>query len=438
MNIRFFFNNPAQAESSGAEYSIYTGFRYLNRPFRFRTNVRMKHKWFDTSKNLDTMVLPLYSRETGNSRTVIVNEFRRIQSAVESVVEKHSSGYIPDKLLNKFLDEAITGEIIHKSNLIDYYQMYIDFNQKKGLVGNTMKVHRNTLDVIRNVVEQNPKVIFDVFDLDIDFFHALISYFRSARTRQQKRYQVSTYNKHLKNIKAMMNWIVEEFENVKVRMYYKKVKYLPEIETDPVVIEYSEIQKIISADLSVDYQRHRDMFLFQMYTGQRHSALISLGRSLKDINEQTREFNLWVKKIKSYIKIPLADVAMDIYFKYKSEGKFPLKSNTKRNLAIKKILKAAGIDRPVEISEFFVGDDEPTINIVPLHDAITTHGARASFVTLMLIKGYSFEQIAKITKHTSNRMMSRYENISSKETSKMINREFNELINKGLDQEEEN
>ena len=432
MNIRFFFNSPAQAESSGAEYSIYTGFRYLNKPYRFRTNVRMKHKWFDPSRNLDTMVLPLYSRETGNSRSKAVDELRNVISVIESVVEKHTDGFISDKFLNKSFEQAIIGEIFHESNLIEYYAKYLVRNQKKGLGENTMKVHRNTFAILEKVVAENPKMFFDVFDLDLDFFHAFFVYFKG------KRYQVGTYNKHLKNIKALLNWILEEYENVKLRMYYKKVKPLPEMETDPVVLEYEDIQKIISTSFPTELEEHRDMFLFQMFIGQRHSALEPLAYSLKNINEKTKEYLLWIKKTKEYVKIPIADPAMDIYNKYKKDGKFPLKSNKQRNLAIKKILQLAELNREVEVSEYYVGDQEPSISLIPVHQAITTHGARASFVTLMLVKGYSFEQIAKITRHTSSKMMSKYENISSRETSKMVNREFNDLRSKRLPKEDKN
>ena len=82
----------------------------------------------------------------------------------------------------------------------------------------------------------------------------------------------------------------------------------------------------------------------------------------------------------------------------KYDNRLPKKLRHRYNIYIKDALKIAGIDSLVEIRKKIQGQD--VVNTVPKYEAISSHNAVKTFITLALQAGVSPKTVAEITGKT--------------------------------------
>lgn len=420
MKINFFFNNPNKAKESNLPYSIYMSFSFQGESYKINTGEKLHYSHFNPKARFEAMVTPKYTKDTRNSKRLILEHFEEIMKSIEKVAEDFHDGKIKENVLRERFAMAIGKKVNATNNILDYFQIFYDFKFHQGLSGNTLKVYRNTKNVVSEMIKENPKKIFDVFDMDVEFFYEMRAYF------SRKKGAVSTYNKHLKNIKSFMNWLSEEHGEMKIGYYYKKEKYIQEIEKEPYRVEDDEIVLLSNLVLTGNLEGHRDMFLFQLYTGQRHSGIAPLAKSLIAINEEKRIYNLYDKKTKKNFSVPLSSNAMDIYFKYKEKGKMPVFANQKRNDSLKILFKLAKINRKIEIVEQIMGVPEPIRTLVPLDEVISTHAARKTLISILSDK-YTFHVIKQMTGHSDPKTLRAYQAKNQESVIRIIEEETNHL-----------
>ena len=138
--------------------------------------------------------------------------------------------------------------------------------------------------------------------------------------------------------------------------------------------------KVYSTDFSFDpaLEKQRDIFVFQCLVGCRISDLYRMTkRSIIDgaveyMPRKTKDGNPVV------VRVPLLTATKEILDKYKDlpgDAILPLVSQQKYNIAIKKILKHAGIDRTVTWLNPTTGEPEPR----PIYEVLSSHSARKAF-----------------------------------------------------------
>ena len=148
----------------------------------------------------------------------------------------------------------------------------------------------------------------------------------------------------------------------------------------PIFITIDERNKVYNTDFSFDpaLEKQRDVFVFQCLVGCRISDLYSMTkRSIIDgavqyIPRKTKDGNPVV------VRVPLLTATKEILDKYKDlpgDAILPLISQQKYNIAIKKILKYAGIDRTVTWLNPTIGEPEPR----PIYEVLSSHSARKAF-----------------------------------------------------------
>ena len=155
----------------------------------------------------------------------------------------------------------------------------------------------------------------------------------------------------------------------------------------------------------------RDVFLFQCFTGQRYSDILSLNK--KDVKNGT--WHLRQQKTNNIIQIPLNKYAISILAKY-SDFKLPVISNQKMNKYLKELCVLAKINDPVRIIKF--KGSKRIEETKKKYEVIGTHTARRTFITLSLRKGMKPEVIMKITGHKSYKMFQKYLKIADDHTRK--------------------
>lgn len=143
----------------------------------------------------------------------------------------------------------------------------------------------------------------------------------------------------------------------------------------------------------------RDVFLLECTTGQRISDTTRLDENIQDI-AGVNVFTLVTKKTGLKLRINLLfDIARKILVdKYNYE--MPYCTKDQINKRIKHIAKEAGISGTETISIHVAGNDKPTEIRKERWECISSHTGRRTFVTLLSLRKWNYEQIGKYTGQT--------------------------------------
>jgi site-specific recombinase XerD len=170
----------------------------------------------------------------------------------------------------------------------------------------------------------------------------------------------------------------------------------------------SELQQLENHHLGGNktLEKVRDIFLFSVYTGLRHSDADALKKENIELDGDSYWINFQQKKTGEYHRLPMLRKAVVIYDKYKRERNMtgyvlPRLSHQKLNLYLKVIAEITGISKPLS-------------HHVARHTAATT---------IFLQNGISLETTSKLLGHTNLKSTQIY----AKVTNLMLKRATDEL-----------
>ena len=225
------------------------------------------------------------------------------------------------------------------------------------------------------------------------------------------------------------NALASRMRQIRALVYYGGRPYpnpfegytLPqEVYGDPFFLTAEERDKVAETNsLTPARSVQRDIFIFQCFTGCRVSDLYALTyANIKDgwlvyTPQKTSRSKSQV------VEVPLHPTALAIVERYKGvdikNRLFPFISDIKYNVAIRAILKAAGIDRPVMWRDPKTGESRPR----PLYEVASSHLARRTFAQIAYSSTGDKRLAASLTGHSEN---SRAFNRSSEVTRDMKKR----------------
>lgn len=245
----------------------------------------------------------------------------------------------------------------------------------------------------------------------------IINYERSARIRlyahKITKEQLVSFEKYLRKVvclgqnalsnrmrqlRAIIYWIGRPYPNPFDEYIFPTEQY-----GDPFFLTSKELEKITHfGGLSPAKKVQRDIFVFQCNVGCRVSDLYNLTYSnIKDgwlvyaPQKTQRETGV-------VVEVPLSQTAQDILNRYKGvdlQGRiFPFITDVCYNRAIRYVLRAAGIDRPVVTRNSKTGKYEPH----PLCDIATSHLARRTFTQIAYATTGDQRLVASMTGHVAN------------------------------------
>jgi site-specific recombinase XerD len=403
--IRFRFNSPGKAELSSSPYGVVADVHLNSRRVKINTNIKIKFKHFNP-------VRPSIAQE-GISRAEALRTFQITHEKITEAIN-----YYNDGLLSQFdsaadaIEHYLQNGINLENNLWEMYEEFLNYKKGEKLASRTKSGYNKVGVIIKSIIADNPKERFDVFHLDYRFFQAYTKY------AIKEDWVSSTYNKYLGVIKIWLNWVKKKYSKREFDDYYKEV---PELNEPDNIFFLTKEEITHLSEFTFNKQAKndaRDMFIFQYLIGARDSDIRPLAKSLHYIDEERKWLTIPSKKQTEVIDIPLPEKAMQIYYRFKEAGKFPLSSNQKRNKLLKTLILNAKMDREYTEKTLKVSDDDVVIAKKKLSDGITTHWARSSFVTHMTNNGVPNHVISLFTGQ-SDRTIKKYQ---GKDVATMISR----------------
>ena len=358
------------------------------RPFKFSTGLKIAaSKW---NKEKMRPRSPGYKYNGMN----VSQELIRIESAFLEAWNyfRINGGLTTIKLKQKFKEElsSVPESIVtnDKPSFLDFFGQTV--LQYKAANKNNWQGYTTTLNRLKSYFGTD-KPEFD--DIDTAFYIRFNEYLIGLDL------SVNTISNQWKHIKAIMKKAqMLKFHNNTDYQFFKRHRE----ETDTVYLSVDELQKIFDLKLNGYKDKARNYFLIGCYTGLRFIDWDKISKSIIKngiavvITEKTRE--------KAFI--PISSNVLRILNKYEN-GVLPRKPSPQRlNDYIKLVVKEAGIDDIVE-ARITKGDKKLVIS-KPKYAHCTTHTARRSFATIMVLNGVAPHLIMKITGHKTLSSFEKY------------------------------
>lgn len=244
----------------------------------------------------------------------------------------------------------------------------------------------------------------------------------------EKKMRNSTVEKQMEFTKWFLNWAYDNGYSTQngfrlFKPHLKKITGLKEI----VYLTDEEIKTIYEHQFSPSQrilEEVRDVFLFCCSTSLRYSDVQKLKKS--DIARDI--ITVVTKKTSDSLRIDLNYFSKQILQKYENypflkDKALPVMTNQEMNRYLKKMAKLCGLNRI--ITRVYFQGNERKEESKPLHEWISTHAARRSFVSHLLIQGQSVSSVMKFTGHSDFRSMKNYIGIADKDRTKAMNEGFN-------------
>ncbi|MDD7886123.1 tyrosine-type recombinase/integrase [Flavivirga sp. 57AJ16] len=343
-----------------------------------------------------------------NGRSEVANRHRAIKRQLDRYSNFFSDTIQNYKLANR---EIIISDIKDdfdiefkrtKSISSKFFEVYEIFLTEKK---NDYTADANSQTTIKRY-EYNKKLLFQFQEhrnkkihfnqIDKSFYNSFVDFCIT-----EKKHSANTLRRNVGLFKTFLYWALESGHTYKTD--FQKFKAPKSQQTDEVALTLDQVQEVFEFDLSnnLRLEKVRDMFVFGCATGMRISNYSKVER--KDIQNgfiKVRD----KKNIDKTLEIPLNDFSVYILKKY--DYKLPNISNQKFNDYIKEVFQLLGYDENVK-KTIRIGK-ELIEQINPLHERISSHTARRSFITIMKNKKIPDKVIMSYTGHRSLEVFNKY------------------------------
>lgn len=151
----------------------------------------------------------------------------------------------------------------------------------------------------------------------------------------------------------------------------------------------------------------KDLFVLECTTGQRLSDIDKVANNIEKKDGRTF-INLVQDKTTEKVQVDIIfKIALDIIEKYNCQ--LPTYERKIYNKRIKEIAKQAGITGVEDIVNHLAGDSEATVEQKERYNCVSSHTGRRTFITMLSLRGWEYNQIARYSGHSTLDMVQRYD-----------------------------
>lgn len=412
MDIKLYLKRP----DAKAETSIFARITYEAGPFKYYLPEKIKPQYWNNNLQRAARVKDFPEYSEFNAR--LDNLEKVIKDSYRKYLNDHNNE-IPSLIAFKdVLDYALGKKMVTKWTFLDFFKDFIarcdrgeriSPKTKKVTVKGTNKGYTVVLNHLEEFqLTYSRKIDFETIDLV--FYNDYLKYLTN-----KAKLSLNTIGNHVKHIKTVLR--EARSRNINVNPNFESEYFTkPSEETDSVYLNQSELDALLSIDLSsnIRLEKVRDLFIVGCYTGLRYSdySVIEPGH-IKD--------GFIVKKQQKQGKevvIPVHPIVQKLISKY--GGKLPESiSNQKSNDYLKEIGKKVEVLK-VPITITFTKGGEAVSESNPKYNLITTHTARRSFATNEYLAGTPILTIMAITGHKTEKAFLKYIKLTPNDHAKLL------------------
>lgn len=436
---RFYLKTPRSKRPSVITFII----RFKSKQYKFATHTKVYPQQWNQSLQ-KAYISPILTNVDNLNNSIVNQKIEEIKERFTKFklylcsIDKYNSTDIDKLLQNEFNDMARrkTKQKEEEQNKFDdivaviHNAVYNDTTIAKGTSDNYIKKGLPALKFYLSYLEEEENTKVDSFKyFTTEFLTSFAYYIHDNYTYDGgQSYTISTINSILKYVKSA------------IILCARANKYLTETEISSLTIKLFNDKSapnhiaLRNDEVMLLYNYHPtckrdeeapDIFLLECTFGHRITDILRLDERLEEVGG------------KYYItispkKTPNKKVEVGIIFKIAKEiliDKYhcTLPSITKDmiNKNIKRIALEAGIQGEELQSFHYQGESVPQEIKRSRHECISTHTGRRTFVSLLVARGWNYEQISKFTGQTI-KMVEHYD----KATNKYIDIYKDSLVNR--------
>lgn len=385
-DVKFYLKNPAAIKNT----LIYVSAVLPNDRLRISSGISVNPKNWDKNKQ----------KVKGHNHQLELNKrLDTIKSQINNIIV-----YLTNN--NKKIDKNIVKDLFMKNydevkdKSEDFFCLFDEFIENYRFNGKRPS-HKSITwykSVKKKLIDFKDKSGFNfTFDnIKNDFFDKFVDF------NQKKGLADNTISTIVNIFKTYMNWAFEkEYHN---NLKFKKFKYSV-ADSDVIVFSMNEINKLEEYDLSFDkeLENARNHLLMGVFTGLRYNDMVRLNKI--NINLEKDTIKIITAKNGELVTIPITNKLLKILEKY-PKFDFNFKNVNKQNQLIKEVCKIVGIDDDVVRTRRKNG--RITEETFKKYELVTTHIGRRTFITQSLAQNVNPEIVKKVSGHRDHRSFRKY------------------------------
>jgi integrase len=299
-----------------------------------------------------------------------------------------------ERLTHTHLKELIKVKVFgSESNTFKDYSINIFLQDKKTKVkAGTLKAYTNAINVVNKYI---PDLMFDKINR--------VTCLNLEKSMKASGASVNYINKVFKIWKDCIHSAY--VDGIHDNKYYQSKSFVPPTESvDNVYLTLNELDIIYNALPGMDAKLKNAaiIFLIGCYTGQRHQTYSDINKGLIYEVDGVKMISIRQSKTNVTVSIPVSDKLMSLL-----NMEYHKISRQKLSDYIKIVCKNAGINK---------------------YDDVSTHTARRSFATNMVLAGVDVTKIMKITGHKTEKEFRSYVKIDSLQNAINVSDQINKII----------
>lgn len=390
-----------------------------NVPIRIRVSYAGYKVDFATGYRID---LSKWDEKTKRVKNNCTNKLQQTASDINSELDKYSTAIqtifkeyeiremIPTpKQLKDIFSNRINKEIKEytSDSFFDVFDEFVNEcnNQNNWATGTRIRfspVRKHLITFDKNLTFKN---------IDEDKLNDFVLFLKDKMNLRN-----STIEKQIKCLKWFLRWATKKGynKNTTFRFYKTKLKSVPKKVIFLTWDELNQLKEYVIPSEKQYLERVRDVFLFQCYTGLRHSDVYNL----KNSDVKDKYFEVTTVKTSDSLIIELNSYSRAILDKYKeyhfeNDKALPVISNQKMNDYIKELAELAEINEPVR--ETYYKGNQRIDEVFPKYSLLSSHAGRRTFVCNSLSMGIPVETVMKWTGHSDYKAMKPYIDVADKD-----------------------
>ena len=300
----------------------------------------------------------------------------------------------------------------------DFFTLIERFRtEKEGLMREGALKPYKTLSL--HLTDFSPNVQFSDFSEDFAERFSKFLATKSKHVTDAKDLQNPTINKMLVTLKVFCKWAYKK--KLTSATEWMNIKKVEEINQRIISLTSAELVKYHTFDFGdkTNLERARDIFCFASFLGLRYNDLLQVVP--KNIKGDKLHIN--TNKTNTELKLKIIPKAKAILEKYNYQLPLDI-SNQKLNKNIKDGVRLAGIDRQEDVVTQYLKKQGTVQKYV--HQLISIHDARKTFITLCLEKGLSIPEVMQMSTHKSFGAFERYINIEKEKVDQKLEAVFDQ------------
>ena len=363
-------------------------YHWFNSKEHFKTSTKIAvdvNDW-DKSKQLPKSAKVMYKGV--NVKTELLKHIQAMEGAVITLGSNISREDLKELYKSNLAGEPIAKPVDKRDSvsLLDCFSSYLADNE---LSENTIISYNSTAALCKKL-----KIDAPISEINHSFFKTFIHKCNNGD------YSKNTIKVNLSRMKAVLNWSLKE--GIHTNIEYKDFRYSFE-ESDSVVLTPEEVQKIVNLKAPVNLLYIKDYFIAAYYTALRLSDWDRI-----NINKVDKEGMFSLRSTKTGITsyVPVSPVLREILERWEREGQPKLTAPATIGRHLESLCTLAEIDTPV--SKRITKGGKKVMSTLPKYKLVTTHTARRSMATNLILDGVSPYVCMSVTGHSTIESFSKY------------------------------